>query len=127
MLLVFFFFSSRRRHTRFKCDWSSDVCSSDLDLTTRRYGARSASKAEARDVTDGSNGAGPLDGLRLIDFGQYLAGPFGPMILADLGMDVIKVEPATGDGMRMAGKPFFGCQRGKLDIARNIKTPRCGE
>src|SRR5260370_616357 len=27
---LFFFFSSRRRHTRFKCDWSSDVCSSDL-------------------------------------------------------------------------------------------------
>src|SRR5260370_4643807 len=27
-----FFFSSRRRHTRFKCDWSSDVCSSDLGL-----------------------------------------------------------------------------------------------
>src|SRR2546430_13605872 len=30
MLYVFFFFSSRRRHTRFDCDWSSDVCSSDL-------------------------------------------------------------------------------------------------
>src|SRR5260370_32404652 len=29
---MFFFFSSRRRHTRFKCDWSSDVCSSDLSL-----------------------------------------------------------------------------------------------
>src|SRR2546427_3926755 len=29
--LVFFFFSSRRRHTRFDCDWSSDVCSSDLE------------------------------------------------------------------------------------------------
>src|SRR6476661_9052472 len=28
--MIFFFFSSRRRHTRFKCDWSSDVCSSDL-------------------------------------------------------------------------------------------------
>src|SRR2546427_11609225 len=28
--VVFFFFSSRRRHTRFDCDWSSDVCSSDL-------------------------------------------------------------------------------------------------
>src|SRR2546430_14212413 len=28
-----FFFSSRRRHTRFDCDWSSDVCSSDLQLT----------------------------------------------------------------------------------------------
>src|SRR2546430_9689810 len=30
----FFFFSSRRRHTRFDCDWSSDVCSSDLTATT---------------------------------------------------------------------------------------------
>src|SRR5260370_21801260 len=29
----FFFFSSRRRHTRFKCDWSSDVCSSDLSIS----------------------------------------------------------------------------------------------
>src|SRR5260370_30385185 len=40
---VFFFFSSRRRHTRFKCDWSSDVCSSDLPsaifLSERRPGA----------------------------------------------------------------------------------------
>src|SRR5688572_32020494 len=30
LLVVSFFFSSRRRHTRFDCDWSSDVCSSDL-------------------------------------------------------------------------------------------------
>src|SRR5256886_7888474 len=35
-LCFFFFFSSRRRHTRFDCDWSSDVCSSDL----RRLGFR---------------------------------------------------------------------------------------
>src|SRR5256886_15131394 len=33
MVLVAFFFSSRRRHTRFDCDWSSDVCSSDLANT----------------------------------------------------------------------------------------------
>ena len=64
-----------------------------------------------------------LEGLRLIDFGQYLAGPFGPMILADLGMDVIKVEPVTGDAMRMAGPPFLGCQRGKRDLALNVKDP----
>src|SRR5256886_12590544 len=31
--VVFFFFSSRRRHTRFDCDWSSDVCSSDLGVS----------------------------------------------------------------------------------------------
>src|SRR4051812_50018935 len=30
LLIFFFFFSSRRRHTRLTCDWSSDVCSSDL-------------------------------------------------------------------------------------------------
>src|SRR2546430_7961794 len=34
--LFFFFFSSRRRHTIFDCDWSSDVCSSDLAVSTRR-------------------------------------------------------------------------------------------
>src|SRR5688572_30884854 len=34
MSCFFFFFSSRRRHTRFDCDWSSDVCSSDLELHT---------------------------------------------------------------------------------------------
>src|SRR5260370_8678146 len=33
--LLCFFFSSRRRHTRFKCDWSSDVCSSDLTRSPR--------------------------------------------------------------------------------------------
>src|SRR5689334_24590339 len=32
ILFFFFFFSSRRRHTRWNCDWSSDVCSSDLQL-----------------------------------------------------------------------------------------------
>src|SRR5256886_14813885 len=35
LMLCFFFFSSRRRHTRFDCDWSSDVCSSDLEGVTR--------------------------------------------------------------------------------------------
>lgn len=62
-----------------------------------------------------------LEGIRVLDLGQYLAGPFGPMILADLGADVIKVEPVTGDAMRMAPKPFFGCQRGKRSIAVDLK------
>jgi len=67
---------------------------------------------------------GPLEGLRVIDFGQFLAGPFGPMLLADLGADVIKVEPTRGDGMRgnVVGS-FMGCQRGKRDIAIDLKQP----
>src|SRR2546430_2161736 len=34
---IFFFFSSRRRHTRFDCDWSSDVCSSDLRCNSTTF------------------------------------------------------------------------------------------
>ena len=66
---------------------------------------------------------GPLSGVVVLDLGQYLAGPFGPMLLSDLGAEVIKVEPVRGDGMRMAGMPFVGCQRGKLDIAVDVKAP----
>jgi crotonobetainyl-CoA:carnitine CoA-transferase CaiB-like acyl-CoA transferase len=48
-----------------------------------------------------------LEGIRLIDFGQYLAGPFGPMIIGDLGAEVIKVErPGSGDDTRNWGPPF---------------------
>src|SRR2546430_2900421 len=45
----FFFFSSRRRHTRFDCDWSSDVCSSDLDRDGRpvRLGRRGDARGTA--------------------------------------------------------------------------------
>src|SRR2546430_3690236 len=44
MLLFFFFFSSRRRHTRFDCDWSSDVCSSDLPRTADSLAPASPSR-----------------------------------------------------------------------------------
>src|SRR2546427_11446327 len=48
--MCFFFFSSRRRHTRFDCDWSSDVCSSDLT-------GWQAGEAEARRLVEESGGA----------------------------------------------------------------------
>src|SRR5689334_24095798 len=40
--IFFFFFSSRRRHTRWNCDWSSDVCSSDLAVITKVAGSGGA-------------------------------------------------------------------------------------
>ena len=43
---------------------------------------------------------GPLNGLRVLEFGQYAAGPFAGNILADWGADVAKVEPPQGDGLR---------------------------
>src|SRR2546430_2982415 len=56
-LCFFFFFSSRRRHTRFDCDWSSDVCSSDLPVEAGSSAARVAAGAEAASAGDGSAGA----------------------------------------------------------------------
>src|SRR2546430_6002626 len=48
--LGFFFFSSRRRHTRFDCDWSSDVCSSDLYRPGPRIAAVTARVIRVRPV-----------------------------------------------------------------------------
>ncbi|MEE9286118.1 MAG: CoA transferase [Dehalococcoidia bacterium] len=62
-----------------------------------------------------------LAGVKVVDFGNFLAGPFGPMILSDLGADVIKLESTEGDQMRGNGMPFHGCQRGKRDIAVDLK------
>jgi crotonobetainyl-CoA:carnitine CoA-transferase CaiB-like acyl-CoA transferase len=50
---------------------------------------------------------GPLDGVRVVELGQALAGPLAGVILADLGADVIKVEkPDGGDDARLWGPPF---------------------
>ena len=67
----------------------------------------------------------PLEGIKLLDLGNFLAGPFGPMLMADLGADVIKLEATTGDRMRyVAARSFAGCQRGKRAIALDLKDPR---
>src|SRR5256885_4150717 len=49
-MFIFFFFSSRRRHTRLQGDWSSDVCSSDLSSPARRSSRRTASCAGEDDA-----------------------------------------------------------------------------
>src|SRR5260370_40936308 len=48
---MFFFFSSRRRHTRFKCDWSSDVCSSDLSPPRKRLRGREDRRSDVAYAT----------------------------------------------------------------------------
>jgi crotonobetainyl-CoA:carnitine CoA-transferase CaiB-like acyl-CoA transferase len=66
----------------------------------------------------------PLEGLKVLDFGTHLAGPLAPMLAADLGADVIKVESISGDQMRWVEWCFISCQRGKRSIALQLKDPR---
>ena len=47
-----------------------------------------------------SRGRLPLEGFRVLDYGQYVAAPFATMLLGDLGADVVKVEPPHGDEWR---------------------------
>jgi CoA:oxalate CoA-transferase len=57
-------------------------------------------------VTDASSG--PLAGIRILEVGHILAGPFAGMLLADLGADVIKIEPIDGDLSRQVGSDYVG-------------------
>ncbi|MFZ0889255.1 MAG: CoA transferase, partial [Candidatus Binataceae bacterium] len=67
-------------------------------------------------------GKGPLDGVLVLDFASYIAGSYGPMILAQLGADVIKIESREGDAFRNFGFGFLGWNLGKRGLALDLNA-----
>lgn len=79
--------------------------------------------------------SGPLDGIRVIDFGRFIAGPYCAMLLADFGADVIRVERRSGGEDRRVGPVtesgegglFLNCNRNKRGITLELGHPRASE
>jgi crotonobetainyl-CoA:carnitine CoA-transferase CaiB-like acyl-CoA transferase len=79
----------------------------------------------------GSDAArGPLTGINVLDLSAYIAGPYGCSLLADLGANVIKIEPPTGDTLRQypstlegESRAFLGTNRSKLGVVLDLKKP----
>jgi len=81
-----------------------------------------------------ANAPKALEGVRVVDFTHFIAGPFATMVMADMGADVIKVEsPGRGDEFRhyppvhaelpAQGAPYLWSNRNKRSAALNMKTP----
>ena len=85
------------------------------------------------DLTDHIGAVAPLNGLRVVEVGTLIAGPFAGRLLADYGADVIKVEqPGVGDPLREWGRKVDGHgslwslvqNRGKRSVALDLHRPR---
>ena len=73
--------------------------------------------------------SGPMEGIRLVELGVWVAGPAAGGILADWGAEVIKIEPTNGEQLRHMATPhngvnpaFFSCNRGKKSLAIDLKS-----
>ncbi|MGO4391991.1 CaiB/BaiF CoA transferase family protein [Variovorax sp. M-6] len=72
----------------------------------------------------------PLSGVRVVEFCSTASGPFSTMLLSDMGADVIKVEPPSGDGLRQwpplnegYSENFAALNRNKRSVALDLKAP----
>lgn len=69
----------------------------------------------------------PLEGVRVVDLGNFVAGPYGSRLLADLGADVVKVEPLSGLQHLTGLRNVWASNRGKRSICIDAKHPKGAE
>ena len=74
--------------------------------------------------------AGPLAGIRILEFSEIIAAPFAGMLLSDMGADIIKVEPVEGEPWRLfaqfvptESRSFISLNRGKRSLTLDLATP----
>jgi crotonobetainyl-CoA:carnitine CoA-transferase CaiB-like acyl-CoA transferase len=70
-----------------------------------------------------ANAKSALSGIKVIDFGAFVAGPYSSAVFADLGAEVIKVEPVTGDPNRSIFRSYGSVNRSKRCITVDLKEP----
>ena len=67
--------------------------------------------------------AGPLAGIRILEVGVMLAGPYATMLLADLGAEVIKIEPPDGEISRQVSDSYFASlNRNKESVCLDLRS-----
>ena len=78
--------------------------------------------------------AGPLQDIKVVDFSEVIAGPLAGRLLAEMGADVIKVEPPWGDPWRLTqsftpteSRSFITYNRGKRSLPLDLTKPQAKE
>ena len=90
------------------------------------WGGRTVDRRERdRQAWAPAGGRGPLQGVRVVDLGAIIAGPYAATLLAELGAEVVKVEPPNGDSFRGpgAGSGFQAYNRGQRGVVLDLRSP----
>ncbi len=72
-----------------------------------------------------ADGEAPLKGIRVVDFGSYIAGTYIGLLMADLGADVLKIESLAGDSFRGTEIDFLSWNRGKRSASLDLRHEPC--
>jgi crotonobetainyl-CoA:carnitine CoA-transferase CaiB-like acyl-CoA transferase len=101
----------------------SATAADDNGRAAREWLSEPPRRPDPASAVKAASNNGPLSGVLVLDFASYIAGSYGPMILAQLGADVIKIESLEGDSFRHFGFGFLGWNQGKRGLALNLGSP----